>query len=309
MALPRARPRSWRSRVQSPSAPGLRLRGVMTHAGHSYGPSDPADVVPIAGPNATLRRTPRRRSAPPACRAISSASARRRRFSTPITCAALPRRAPASHALGSGAALAQSLPHGGYRGVGARLGDRTRSRRAFADLDAGALALSKDIGANKYLPDAGYGYVCDVRTAAGSAPFRSMSFIRSTARLPSTMKPGSRDSPSAASCACCRTMPVSRVRATRRSTPSAASRWLRASRASTGGESFLSTDLFPKTGSHPRSGSRTCFSGSCSHPLPGGQARRTLIVPLGSVGEGGGERMMRPPSKVTLRRCTVPVKL
>src|SRR4029078_11215452 len=32
-------------------------------------------------------------------------------------------------------------------------------------LDAGALALSKDIGANKYLPDAGYGYVCDVRTA------------------------------------------------------------------------------------------------------------------------------------------------
>jgi D-serine deaminase-like pyridoxal phosphate-dependent protein len=30
-------------------------------------------------------------------------------------------------------------------------------------LDAGALALSKDIGANKYLPDAGYGYVCDVR--------------------------------------------------------------------------------------------------------------------------------------------------
>jgi D-serine deaminase-like pyridoxal phosphate-dependent protein len=31
-------------------------------------------------------------------------------------------------------------------------------------LDAGALALSKDIGANKYLPDAGYGYVCDVRT-------------------------------------------------------------------------------------------------------------------------------------------------
>ena len=33
-------------------------------------------------------------------------------------------------------------------------------------LDAGALALSKDIGANKYLPDAGYGYVCDVRTAA-----------------------------------------------------------------------------------------------------------------------------------------------
>lgn len=28
-------------------------------------------------------------------------------------------------------------------------------------IDAGALALSKDIGANRFLPDAGYGYVCD----------------------------------------------------------------------------------------------------------------------------------------------------
>ena len=28
-------------------------------------------------------------------------------------------------------------------------------------LDAGALALSKDIGANKHLPDAGYGYLCE----------------------------------------------------------------------------------------------------------------------------------------------------
>jgi D-serine deaminase-like pyridoxal phosphate-dependent protein len=31
-------------------------------------------------------------------------------------------------------------------------------------LDAGALALSKDIGAQKYLPDAGYGYVCDAHS-------------------------------------------------------------------------------------------------------------------------------------------------
>lgn len=31
-------------------------------------------------------------------------------------------------------------------------------------LDCGALALSKDIGANTFLPDAGYGYVCDAQT-------------------------------------------------------------------------------------------------------------------------------------------------
>ena len=40
-----------------------------------------------------------------------------------------------------------------------------RAGRALI-LDAGALALSKDIGANKHLPDAGYGYVCDARTLA-----------------------------------------------------------------------------------------------------------------------------------------------
>jgi len=31
-------------------------------------------------------------------------------------------------------------------------------------LDAGALALSKDIGANKHLPGVGYGYVCDTQS-------------------------------------------------------------------------------------------------------------------------------------------------
>jgi D-serine deaminase-like pyridoxal phosphate-dependent protein len=38
-------------------------------------------------------------------------------------------------------------------------------------LDAGGLALSKDIGANTFLPDAGYGYVCDARTG-NTARFR-----------------------------------------------------------------------------------------------------------------------------------------
>jgi D-serine deaminase-like pyridoxal phosphate-dependent protein len=40
-----------------------------------------------------------------------------------------------------------------------------RAGRALI-LDAGALALSKDIGANKFLPGAGYGFVCDARTLA-----------------------------------------------------------------------------------------------------------------------------------------------
>ena len=61
----------------------------------------------------------------------------------------------------------------------------------------------------------------------------------------------------------------------------AASRWLRAFRASTGGERHTRSQV----------------------------SRRTLIVPSVGSGEGGGERVMRSPSKVTLRRCTVPVKL
>lgn len=39
-------------------------------------------------------------------------------------------------------------------------------------LDAGALALSKDISANAFMPDAGYGYVCDVNTGE---PYRGLS--------------------------------------------------------------------------------------------------------------------------------------
>jgi D-serine deaminase-like pyridoxal phosphate-dependent protein len=37
-------------------------------------------------------------------------------------------------------------------------------------LDAGALALSKDVGANRFMPDAGYGWVCDVETLERLGP-------------------------------------------------------------------------------------------------------------------------------------------
>lgn len=37
-------------------------------------------------------------------------------------------------------------------------------------IDAGALALSKDIGANRYMPAAGYGILCDAMTAVPLAP-------------------------------------------------------------------------------------------------------------------------------------------
>ena len=42
------------------ASPRLRLRGVMTHAGHSYGTNDPAEVVPIAAAERDAAVTPRR---------------------------------------------------------------------------------------------------------------------------------------------------------------------------------------------------------------------------------------------------------
>ena len=149
------------------AAPGLRLRGVMTHAGHSYGPADPADVIPIAAAE--------RDAAVNAAAAIQAAG-------LPcdiVSVGSTPTVLYADHLRGvtevrAGIYMLWDMAQLS-RGV-CRIGDiavsvltsvigHNRGGRALI-LDAGALALSKDIGANKYLPDAGYGYVCDVRTAA-----------------------------------------------------------------------------------------------------------------------------------------------
>jgi D-serine deaminase-like pyridoxal phosphate-dependent protein len=80
--------RHCRTRPRHRGRAGLRLRGVMTHAGHSYDTNDPAKVVPIAAAERDAAVDAARRSAPPACRATSSASARPRPCCTPIICAA-----------------------------------------------------------------------------------------------------------------------------------------------------------------------------------------------------------------------------
>jgi D-serine deaminase-like pyridoxal phosphate-dependent protein len=146
------------------AAPGLRLRGVMTHAGHSYGPSNPADVVPIAAAerDAAVNAANAIRAVGLPCDIVSIGStptvlyADHLRGVTEVRAgiymlwdlAQLSRKVCRIEDIAV-SVLASVI---GHNGAGRSL-----------ILDAGALALSKDIGANKYLPDAGYGYVCDVR--------------------------------------------------------------------------------------------------------------------------------------------------
>ncbi len=148
-------------------SPALRLDGVMTHAGHSYGVSDPADLRALAE---------RERAAA----ADSAAALREAGHPCPVvSVGSSPTLAHAEHLRGvtearAGVYLFWDLAQHS-RGLCAP-GDIAASvlttvighqRRGPAlVLDAGALALSKDLTANRFLPDTHYGWVCDVATGA-----------------------------------------------------------------------------------------------------------------------------------------------
>ena len=147
------------------AAPHLRLRGVMAHAGHSYGVGEPSAVVPIAAAerDAAVRAAATIRAAGMPCEIVSIGS-------TPTVLMA-------DHLEGvtearAGIYMFWDLAQLSRRmcreediavSVLASVIGHTRHANTII-LDTGALALSKDIGANKLLPDAGYGYLCDART-------------------------------------------------------------------------------------------------------------------------------------------------
>jgi D-serine deaminase-like pyridoxal phosphate-dependent protein len=147
------------------AAPGLRLRGVMTHAGHSYGTADPVAVLPIAAAerDTAVNAAEAIRAAGLPCEIVSIGS-------TPTVLLA-------DHLRGvtearAGIYMLWDLAQLSRRmcriediavSVLTAVIGHNRAGRAII-LDAGALALSKDIGANKHLPDAGYGYLCDALT-------------------------------------------------------------------------------------------------------------------------------------------------
>jgi D-serine deaminase-like pyridoxal phosphate-dependent protein len=144
------------------AAPRLRFRGVLTHAGHSYGTNDPADVARIAAieRDAAVTAATRIRDAGVPCEIVSVGS-------TPTVLHAEHLRGVTEaragiYMLWDLAQLSRNMCREDEIAVSvlASVIGHNRQGRAII-LDAGALALSKDIGANKYLPGAGYGYLCD----------------------------------------------------------------------------------------------------------------------------------------------------
>jgi D-serine deaminase-like pyridoxal phosphate-dependent protein len=143
----------------------LKFRGVLTHAGHSYGTDEPDEVAKIAAieRDAAVSAAVRIRDAGIACDIVSVGStptvlhADHLRGVTEVRAgiymvwdlAQLSRNMCTEEAIAV-SVLASVIGH-------------NRQGRALI-LDAGALALSKDIGANKHLPGAGYGYVCDAQS-------------------------------------------------------------------------------------------------------------------------------------------------
>jgi len=144
------------------AAPALRLDGVMTHAGHSYALNE-ADAVRAL---AEIERVA----------AVSSAEMLRAQGHPCeiVSVGSTPTLLFAEHLRGVTEARAGIYLFGDLaqlsRGVCAE-GDLAVSVLATVIghqhggpsvvIDAGALAPSKDIGAHRFLPDTGYGWVCD----------------------------------------------------------------------------------------------------------------------------------------------------
>jgi len=143
-------------------APHLELMGVMTHAGHSYAFDEPAPIKALA----EVERQA----------AVASAELLRARgHPCPIvSVGSTPTALFAEHLSGvtevrAGIYLFWDLSQLS-RGMCAEediavsvlatvIGHQHSAPSLI--LDAGALALSKDIGANRFMPEAGYGLVCD----------------------------------------------------------------------------------------------------------------------------------------------------
>ncbi|WP_420391981.1 alanine racemase [Acuticoccus sp.] len=144
---------------------GTQCTGVMTHAGHSYATADTDEVARIAaGEVAAAVRAAERMGAAGAEVSIVSVG------STPTVL-----HAPSLDGVSevrAGIHLFFDLSQYGRNvcalddiavTVLATVIGHNRAAGVLT-LDAGALALSKDVGANAHLPSAGYGWVCDART-------------------------------------------------------------------------------------------------------------------------------------------------
>jgi D-serine deaminase-like pyridoxal phosphate-dependent protein len=153
------------------AAPQLRFRGVLTHAGHSYGTAVPAEVAQIAAleRDAAVTAATTIRAAGVPCEIVSVGS-------TPTVLhaghlAGVTEVRAGIYMVWDLAQLSRNMCREDAIAVSVLASVIGHNRQGGAIiLDAGALALSKDIGANKYLPDAGYGYVRDAASLARLGP-------------------------------------------------------------------------------------------------------------------------------------------
>ncbi|MGB7306292.1 MAG: alanine racemase [Burkholderiaceae bacterium] len=140
--------------------------GVMTHAGHSYSTADPAQIARISRDecSAAVAAANRLRAAGVSCEIVSVGSTPTVVFAeqypgvTEVRCGIylfwdLAQLSRNICTIDDVALTVLTSVIGHNKAAGTIL------------LDAGALALSKDTGANNFLPDAGFGYVCDSQSA------------------------------------------------------------------------------------------------------------------------------------------------
>ncbi|WP_428929592.1 alanine racemase [Marinibacterium sp. SX1] len=145
------------------SSPHSRLCGVMTHAGHSYSSDKRQDVeaIAVAERDAAVKSAEALRAADLPCPVVSVGSTPTALWVDHLDGVTEMRcgiylfwdLAQFSRHVCTYDDLALSV-------LSTVIGHNPAGGAILCD--AGALALSKDIGANRYLPDAGFGYVCDV---------------------------------------------------------------------------------------------------------------------------------------------------
>jgi len=153
------------------ASPHLRLRGVMAHAGHSYGADAPSAVVPIAAAerDAAVGAATRIRAAGMPCEIVSIGSTTTVLMADHL--AGVTEARAGIYMFWDLAQLYRKVCREEELAVSVLTSVIVHTRHANTlILDAGALALSKDIGANRLLPDAGYGYLCDPHTMQRLGP-------------------------------------------------------------------------------------------------------------------------------------------
>lgn len=143
----------------------IQLRGVMTHAGHSYKTKDADKIAAIAEEEraSVVTAAKRLREAGYPVEVVSVGSTPTVAFAKDLTGVSEVRCGV--HVffdldqLGRGVCEPDDLALSVLASV---IGHNREARTIL--IDAGGLALSKDLGANAFLPDAGFGYVCDVES-------------------------------------------------------------------------------------------------------------------------------------------------